>query len=140
MSVTINNTVNTVAVTSQEKTVAIISHDNTKVTISEVGTQGVKGDTGEGYTESQVSWGYFKDAGETTKDDNLFPNVITKADYSGVTNAVRNINRNISNNLIMDSVVDTYDFNGSNYVWTTPYLGGTDLLANRPGIPSVVIT
>jgi len=114
--------------------------DNTELILSESGTKGQTGEAGEGYIESQVSWDYFKDAGEATKDDDLFPTLITKADYFGVTGAIRAINRNAGNNLIIDSIVDTYDFNGSHYVWTTPYLGGTDLLANRPGTPSVVIT
>ncbi len=108
--------------------------------LSQAGTKGSKGDTGEGYIESQVSWDYFKDAGEATKDDDLFPTLITKADYFGVTGATRAINRNSGNNLIIDSIVDTYDFNNSHYVWTTPYLGGSDLLANRPDTPSVAIT
>ena len=140
MSVTINSTINTVTVTSQEKTVAVVSHNNPTVTISEVGTQGIKGDTGQGFDISQVSWGLFKDAGITSRDDDLFPTAETRGDYEGVTNASRAINRNAGNNLIIDSIVDTYDYDGLNYVWTTPYLGGLDLLANRPGTPSVVIT
>ena len=110
------------------------------VEVKGAGTKGATGEAGEGYVESQVSWDYFKDAGEATKDDDLFPTLITKADYFGVTGSTRVINRNAGNNLIIDSIVDTYDFNGSHYVWTTPYLGGADLLANRPGTPSVVIT
>lgn len=118
----------------------IFEVSETELILSESGTKGQTGATGEGYIESQVSWDYFKDAGEATKDDDLFPELITKADYFGVTGATRVINRNVGNNLIIDSIVDTYDFNSSNYIWTTPYLGGTDLLANRAGTPSVVIT
>jgi len=135
LTVTENKT--ELSITNKNRTVVIKPPAEKRLTISKVG---VKGKDGTGKTESQLSWDYFKDAGEVTKDDNLFPTLIEKGDYAGVTNATRVINRNISNDLIIDSVVDTYDFNGSNYVWTTPYLGGLDLLANRPGTPSVVIT
>ena len=82
----------------------------------------------------------FERAGIASKDNNLFPTLVTKLDFDGMTNGTSVINRNIGSTLIIDSVVDTFDYAGEHYVWTTPYLGGTDLLANRKGTPSVVIT
>tara|TARA_R110002074_G_scaffold3292_2_gene17676 strand:+ start:1173 stop:2081 length:909 start_codon:yes stop_codon:yes gene_type:complete len=82
----------------------------------------------------------FERAGIYSKDNNLFPTLVTKLDFDGMTNGTSVINRNIGSTLIIDSAVDTFDYAGEHYVWTTPYLGGTNLLANRKGTPSVVIT
>jgi len=124
-------------------TVRVKNKDGTgvpKVEVRAFGVQGVRGIAGQGGDRAQTSYYLFERAGEMEKDDNLFPTLIVKGDYEGVTNATRVINRNVDNNLIVDSVVDTYDFDDSRFVWTTPYLGGTDLLANRPSTPSVVVT
>jgi hypothetical protein len=123
-----------------ESTKLSLAVNKTNLTISQAGAQGQAGVPGQGVEVSEASYGLFERAGIASKDDDLFPNLITKSDYNGLTGATQVINRNISNNLIIDSIVDTYDYLALHYVWTTPYLGGTDLLANRKGTPSVVIT
>ena len=134
-----NNKVATFTLTSNTSTVTF-EIKKVSMVLSSSGTKGATGAPGQGVEVSEASYGLFERAGIASKDDNLFPNLITKSDYNGITGATQVINRNISNNLIIDSIVDTYDYSSLHYVWTTPYLGGADLLANRPGTPSVVIT
>ena len=92
------------------------------------------------YDEGQRSFALFERAGLSSKDDDLFPTLINKIDYEGVTLATRAINRNAGNNLIIDSIVDTYTFEGSIYEWTQTWLDVGDLLANRPGDTALIIT
>lgn len=106
--------------------------------VLEIGGTGPRGSEGLGTEPSEVSWQLFERAGIASKDDDIFPTLITKSVYEGVTNGTRVISR--TDNVIINSVVDEYDYASQHYTWTTPYLGGTDLLKNRPGTPSVVVS